>query len=173
MRLAITPSRVTLDRIKRVCQEPIDALLLREKSLEAKELFLLAEACRLITKRAGLLLIIHERLDIALAAGADGIHLPQGGITPSLLKPFCPDGFLIGVSTHTFQEAIRAYESGASYLTYSSPTKGKEPDPAEIRALSKCLPIPILPLGSLDQESLKRYLEAGSCGYAAIRMFFS
>ncbi len=88
---------------------------LREKSLPARDLFRLAELARRLTDAAGALLIINDRLDVALASGADGVHLGQEDLPIEAARRLAPD-LILGASTHSAAEAEAAGRAGASYL---------------------------------------------------------
>lgn len=173
MRMAITPENVSLQQIRDVCSKPIDVLQLRAKRLDGCSFYFFAKECRKITRSRGIQLIINDRFDIALSIEADGIHLPQNGLPPAIVKKLCPFPFLIGVSTHTDQEALDAFKQGASYITFSSTTKGRQPNVVDLQAIAKKIAIPILALGNIQESSIATYINAGAKGYAAMRMFFS
>jgi len=173
MRMAITPEHVSLQQIEHVCDKPIDALQLRRKKLASKAFYSFAKQCRRITQSKGILLIINDRFDIALSVKADGIHLPQRGLPPFAIKDFCPSNFLIGVSTHTDEEALEAQSNRASYITFSAQILGDSPNLVQLQKLANQMNIPILALGNIQGETISTYLQAGAQGYAAIRMFFS
>ncbi len=155
MRMAITPHQVTAAQIEAVCRKPIDALQLRQKKQTARAFYELAVEARALTKKRGILLIINDRLDIALSVGADGVHLPQNSLPPEAVRY---PNFLVGVSAHTLEEAKAAEKGGASYITFS---------PAPLAPVGK-FSIPVLALGNITEETCTLYRE----GYAAIRMFF-
>ncbi|MCH9627005.1 MAG: Thiamine-phosphate synthase [Chlamydiales bacterium] len=165
MRMAITPEEVTIEQIRAVCAGPIDALQLRRKKLAAKPLYAFAQECRQITHANGVKLIMNDRLDIALSVKADGVHLPQRGLPACVVKNVCPAHFLVGVSTHTDEEAREAAGAGASYITFCAHQLTPE--------LVQNISVPILALGNVTAESIPHYLNRGAAGYAAIRLFFS
>lgn len=155
MRMAITPDHVTAAQIEAVCCKPIDALQLRQKTQTARAFYSLAVEARDLTRKYGILLIINDRLDIALSVKADGVHLSGNGLPAEAIRF---PRFLVGVSTHSLEEARSAEEAGASYITFS---------PAHLAPIGK-LSIPVLALGNITEETCSLYSE----GYAAIRMFF-
>lgn len=88
---------------------------LREKDLNGRSLYNLALEFRRLTEAAGALLIIDDRLDIALACAADGVHLGQEDLPVEVARQIAPD-LIIGASTHSLEEALTAQEQGASYV---------------------------------------------------------
>ena len=95
----------------------VNFIQIRDKESAARDLYL----CTLggvSLRRPELRIIVNSRLDIALATGAHGVHLPAGSPAPSRLRPICPDGFLIGVSCHTITEVAQAHRDGADYCLF-------------------------------------------------------
>ncbi len=92
---------------------------LRDKKLSGRELFLLAVELRKLTAISGTLLIVNDRMDVALAAGADGVHLGQDDLPVAEAHRIAPPGFIIGASVRTVEEAIRAEKDGADYVALS------------------------------------------------------
>ena len=88
---------------------------LREKEMSLRETVALAGRVRALTERAGALLIINDRVDVALAVGADGVHLGQEDFPVAQARVLAPD-LIIGASTHSIEEAVRAQSEGASYV---------------------------------------------------------
>lgn len=154
----------------------VGALQLREKELSDRELYELALGARRAFPRPGRL-IVNRRLDIALAAGADGVHLPADGLPVQLVRRGAPAGFLVGRSTHSFAEIEAARDEGADYAIFGPllPTPSKS-DPTRAHGISSLvdasvLGIPVIAIGGLDERSAPAALEAGATGVAAIRAF--
>jgi len=93
-----------------------DAIQVREKDLPDRDMLALARRLREITARAGALLIVNDRPDVAALAGADGVHLGPSDLPPAGARRFLAPGALVGVSTHTIAEARAAVEAGADYI---------------------------------------------------------
>ena len=151
-----------------------DWLQLREKHLSARRLTALAQ--QLIESSATL--IINSRLDVALAVGAAGVHLPGNSPPPSRFRALCPPGFLIGVSCHSVDDAERAAGEGADYVFLSpifpSPSKpGYGPELGLIVLGDACrrVRIPVLALGGVNEGNARDCVEAGAAGYASISAF--
>jgi thiamine-phosphate pyrophosphorylase len=151
----------------------IDALQLREKDLEACELYELALECRKLT--AGrCLLIVNGRVDIALAVGADGVHLPENGLPISAARAIAPGGFIVGRAVHDIATALTAERSDADYVqigtifaTESKP--GVNPAGlALVREAARSLTIPSIAVGGVDESNAASLISAGAFGVAVV-----
>ncbi len=143
---------------------------IREKDISARELFKLVPAAR--TK-----VIVNTRVDVALAAGADGVHLPAGSPAPRMWRRIAPSGFLFGVSCHTVDEAEAAEQGGASYIFFGPVfTPLSKPSPLEARGLDglaeavRKVKIPVLALGGITRENALACIAAGAAGVAGISL---
>lgn len=156
----------------------VNAVLLREKDLPAREQFALALELREITRAAGAELLISARADIALAAGADGVHLGWDALPPEAVRAVAGTRLKIGVSSHSLEEALAAERAGADYVTFSpifaTPSKNGLVAPQGIERLRKvcaALRIPCIALGGITLENAHETLAAGAAGVAGIRLF--
>lgn len=150
------------------------AVMLREKDLPARRLLELAMALRRVTREAGALFLVNDRVDVALAAGADGVHLPSAGLPPDAVRRLLGDEGIIGVSTHSEDEAARAEAAGADYVTFGPvfPTPSKAPygDPVGLERLAALeAHLPVYGLGGIDAETAGAVRSAGARGVACIR----
>ena len=96
-----------------------DAIQLRDKSCSSTELIRIGRILCKITRRSSVLFIVNDRLDVALACGADGVHLGQGDMHTDVARQIAPPGFIIGVSVSNVVEAVRAEQEGADYIALS------------------------------------------------------
>jgi thiamine-phosphate pyrophosphorylase len=152
----------------------VSMVQIREKHLSARLLFDLAKRASSISKGTGTMLLINDRLDIALAADADGVHLTTMSITPDLVRRYVADGFLVGVSTHSSNEIQPVAQAGADFAVFGpvfrSPGK---PAPTGIDGLTDAVKavdgFPVLALGGIDASNYRQVMEAGAAGFAAIR----
>jgi thiamine-phosphate pyrophosphorylase len=151
----------------------VDALQLREKDLEAGELYELALVCRRIT--AGrCAFVVNGRVDVALATGADGVHLPERGLPIEAVHRIAPAGFLVGRSVHSVSGALEAETQGAGYVqlgtifdTDSKP--GLESAGVElVRKTANAIHIPCLAVGGIDAQNAGTVLAAGAQGVAVV-----
>lgn len=150
-------------------------LQLREKDLPPAELFPLAVALRQLTSRYGARLYINDRVDVALMAGADGVHLPEAGLPAAEVKARYPH-LLTGVSTHSLEGALQAQKAGADYITFSpiydTPSKRPYGPPQGLDALREVcrrVSLPVLALGGIDLARIPEVMQCGAHGVALIR----
>jgi thiamine-phosphate pyrophosphorylase len=154
----------------------VDALQLREKRLDDLSLWQLARRARAALPPPAVLLV-NGRADLALAAGADGVHLPADGVPAGAVRARFGSGLLIGVSTHRPEEVERARRDGADYVVfgpvYPTPAKAGFGKPAGPRALARAaaLGIPVYALGGVTLERFAEVAAAGAAGVAGIRLF--
>jgi len=147
---------------------------LREKHLSKKDFYLLAQDFRDRTAKAGMLLIINDHLDIALACGADGVHLGQDDLPLTVAKKLAPD-LVIGVSTHSLEEALEAQEQGADYVNigpiFATQTKELSMSPLGPETINKIVPqlkIPFTVMGGINQSNIREVLRAGAGKIAVV-----
>ncbi len=152
-----------------------DVIQLRDKKLSGKELLQCALEIRDISKRSGVLFIVNDRLDIALACDADGVHLGQDDMPVKIAKPLCPPGFIIGVSAGSVEEAIQAERDGADYIglgpvfcTASKSDAGPACGLDTIRYVKNVVSIPVVAIGGIGHANAKDVLASGADGLAVI-----
>ncbi|MBI4826366.1 MAG: thiamine phosphate synthase [Nitrospirae bacterium] len=153
----------------------VKAVQLREKDLETRELLKLAYKMRELTAKYDAKLFINDRLDIALAVGADGVHLTQKSIPADAVRKAVKNKLLIGVSTHSMKEAKEAEKGGADFITfgpvYKTPSKLKYGKPLGIDVLknvSRKINIPVFALGGVKAENIDEVKKSGAFGAAMI-----
>jgi len=147
---------------------------LRDKALPKRELHAMAVRFRKATGEAGVLLIINDHIDIALSAGADGVHLGQDDLPLEDARRLAPD-LIIGVSTHSLEQALAAQAGGADYVNIGPifPTGTKATPvpplgPAVIAAILPHLKIPFTVMGGISYDNIGRVLEAGASKVAVV-----
>ncbi len=158
----------------------VDAVQIRAKELEDRDLYTLVRRARSLLP-PGVRLLVNGRLDIALAAGADGAHLPADGVPLAALRRRFGAGVLLGRSTHRLEEVEAARRDGADYVTFGPvyPTPGKErhgPPPdgglGDLAAAARS-GIPVYALGGVTLARLAEVAGAGAAGAAGIRLFLA
>lgn len=147
---------------------------LREKEMDTGALFDLAMAFRDRTREAGALLIMNDRLDVALAAGADGVHLGQRDLPVEAARRLAP-GLIIGASTHSLSQALAAQDSGASYVNigpiFPTGTKATAVSPLGPEAISGIAPalgIPFTCMGGIKPHNVGELVQRGARHIAVV-----
>ncbi len=139
----------------------IKAFQLREKDLTAKEFYYLAKKVRDITRKYNALLFINDRIDIALAVEADGVHLPQKGIPCHIVRKLWGNRFIIGVSTHSIEEAKEASE-WADFITFSpifyTPSKGKPQGIQKLMEIKNIVRCKVFGLGGINMTNIQEVI---------------
>jgi thiamine-phosphate pyrophosphorylase len=154
---------------------------IREKDLASRELIALVEEALSAARepgRGGASVIVNDRLDVALAAGAEGVHLGAHSMPLQVVRQFAPRPFVIGVSCHSLGEAMTAESGGADYLAlgpvFETPSKLSYGPPLGLemlRSVALRVRIPVLALGGITVERIRPCREAGASGIAGIRIF--
>jgi thiamine-phosphate pyrophosphorylase len=179
------PVPSVLEKIQTAALAGVDWIQVREKDLPARKLLALArEAVRIAQSSAGKArVIINDRLDVALAAGAAGVHLGGESVPPREVIRWCragnaPTGFRIGVSCHSAQETREAENAGADYAlfgpVFDSPSKrpyGLPQGVARLKEVCAAVRIPVIAIGGVMEVNAWECIRAGAAGVAAIRMF--
>ncbi len=151
-----------------------EMIQIRAKELSARELYWLVQKVLALTDRP---VLVNTRLDVALACGAVGVHLPAHSIAPSQLRRITREHFLVGVSCHTEEELQTAEREGADFAVYGpvfvSPSKPVSP--IGIKALRAALRsvqrLPVYALGGVTEENAALCIAAGAAGVAGISLF--
>ena len=158
----------------------VRAVQLREKDLPVRELLSLARELRGITREFGAKLFINDRVDVAVAVDADGVHLGGQSMPASVVRKIVGQHMLIGVSTHDLDEAKRAEAGGADFITFgpvfSTPSKAKFGAPVGVGSVTdvkKQVNIPIYGLGGINGGNIGHVLDAGADGIAMISAILS
>jgi thiamine-phosphate pyrophosphorylase len=152
-----------------------DVVQFRDKDMTGRGLFIAACEIREITRSAGVLFIVNDRLDIALASGADGVHLGQDDLPLLEARKIAPDNFIIGISVGSVTEAIHADEGGADYVAVSpvfgtgtKPDAGLGHGTELITAIKQKISIPVIGIGGIQKENVREVILSGADGIAVI-----
>ena len=167
-------SRQILDIVGIAVEENVPLIQIREKNLTAKLLFELTSKVVKITNGSATRVLVNDRADIAVAAGADGVHLTWLSLSADVIRKTFGSEFIIGASTHNIDEAENAAARGADLAVFApvfeTPGKGAAAGLAALRDVCDRLdPFPILALGGVDRENYRSVLAAGAKGFAAVR----
>jgi thiamine-phosphate diphosphorylase len=154
----------------------VDLIQIRERDLEAAQLMAIATAILGVSRRTATRVVINDRLDVAIAAGADGVHLRGDSFPVAAARRLAPAHFLIGRSVRTAGDAIAA--AGADYLiagtVFPSASKAGATSwmgPGGLRAIVRATAIPVLAIGGVTLERLPEVAATGAAGIAAISLF--
>ena len=177
-RRTLRDGEALLSAISRNLAAGPDWIQIREKDLPARELFALVRAALHLPNPRGVKFLVNTRVDVALAAGAAGAHLPSASPAPRLWRALIPPGFLIGVSCHTAEEVRAAEAEGADYAVFGPvfPPLSKTPQGAALglQALSRAaaaVKIPVLALGGVTSRNAPACRAAGAAGVAGISLY--
>lgn len=164
----LSAGRSNLDVLEAVIQGGARIIQLREKEHPKKDLYHLAQKFREITAKAGVLLIINDHVDIALAVEADGVHLGQDDLPLGVARELAPE-LLIGASSHSLEEALQAQDEGADYINIGPifPTKTKAGvdrflGPEAIARISPHLEVPFTVMGGINELNMDEVLAKGA-----------
>ncbi len=152
----------------------VEAVHLRERGMPAGELYDLARRLRKITLGKALL-IINDRVDVALAIPADGVHLPSNSVPVYVAKKLGADLLLVGRSAHTVEQAVEARIQEADYVFLgtmfeSDSHPGFPPvGPGLIREVKSKVDLPLFGIGGINASNAGQVMEAGASGIAVIR----
>jgi thiamine-phosphate pyrophosphorylase len=153
------------------------AVQLREKDLDGKSLIALARRLRVVTSATGTALYVNDRVDVAAAVSADGVHLGGASLTPSEARAIAPD-LAVAVSAHSVGELRRAVDDPGSRIRFAvvgpvfdTPSKRAFGPPVGIDVLRAAaeLPVPVLALGGVDHRNVESCVTVGASGVACIR----
>jgi thiamine-phosphate diphosphorylase len=175
-------TRALLQKIENAGQAGVDWIQIREKDLSGRELAaLVSEAIGRVPRSCRIL--VNDRLDVAIAVGAGGVHLGEYSLAVQDAKRLITEkergtDFLVGVSTHSLEAALAGEKAGADYLifgpVFATPSKaafGLPQGVARLREVSAGVGIPVIAIGGVATQNAERCLEAGAAGIAAIRLF--
>jgi thiamine-phosphate pyrophosphorylase len=152
-----------------------DVIQLRDKSCSCRQLVRIGKAIAAMTRGSGALFIVNDRLDVALACGADGVHLGQGDTRVDTARQIAPPGFILGVSVGSVSEAVLAEKDGADYLaispvfdTQSKSDAGPGHGLTLVRTIRDRVSIPVIAIGGIDSSNVARVIAEGADGVAII-----
>jgi thiamine-phosphate pyrophosphorylase len=169
------------EQVKRLAAGGATIIQLREKSMAASDFYSEAKAAVDIARKAGIRLIINDRVDIALAVGADGVHLGQDDLPVESARALLGPNAIIGLSTHNLEQAENALKLPVSYLAlgpiFTTRTK-RNPEPeiglSRLQQISKVVEaIPLVAIGGITPENATDVIAAGADSIAQISFLLS
>jgi thiamine-phosphate pyrophosphorylase len=173
------PREAALVRLVRAAAAAgVTMVQVRERDMDDRRLLALAGQVIDAARGTGTLVLLNDRTDVAIAAGADGVHLRGDSPDARRVRPICPRHFLIGRSVHSMREAAAAESSGADYIlmgtVFETVSKGRHAPIAGTGALEevcRAVRIPVLAIGGVSPDNLEVVAAAGAAGVAAISLF--
>ena len=169
--------RSVVEQARSAVEAGIDLFQIRERDLEASDLLALVSDVVQLTRGTTTRVVVNDRLDVALAAGADGVHLRADSLPPPGARSMGPAGFLVGRSVHRVEEAVRVAPA-VDYLiagtVFSSRSK-PDADPLlgvdGLAAIARAVSVPVLAIGGVSMERIGQIAATGAAGVAAIGLF--
>jgi len=170
--------RLLLAQLETAVANGIDLIQIRERDLDAADLAALTEATASLARGTRSRVVVNDRLDVALACGADGVHLRADSIRTSDARRLAPAGFLIGRSVHSVGEVSAA--EGSDYLIAGPvfPTRSKSASTAllgldGLRMIVRAAGAPVLAIGGMSPDRFDAIAAAGAAGIAGIGLFLA
>lgn len=176
----LSKGRSTLEIVSAAVRGGVACVQLREKNCSAREFIAEAAAIQSFLKEHRIPLIINDRLDIAQAIQADGVHLGQSDIPLKTARAIVKDTMLIGISAESLQDAVEAEQNGADYIgvspVYATATKS-DTAPAlgleGLREIRKAVKIPLVAIGGLNRSNAAEVIRNGADGIAVVSAIVS
>lgn len=152
-----------------------DVVQLRDKHMSKRELYLTALEMRRITKEAGAMFIVNDSAEVAMASGADGVHLGQDDLPLVAARSIVPKGFVIGISVGSVAQAKKAERDGADYVALSPLFDTASKDDAGVghgldvlKDICQAVSIPVIAIGGINKGNVVSVLRTGVAGVAVI-----
>lgn len=172
--------RSTMDIVQAAVQGGVTCVQLREKTCSTREFVEEALAVKDFLKKHNVPLIINDRLDIAQAIQADGVHLGQNDMPLEIARDILKEKTIIGISAESLQDAIKAEKGGADYIgvspIYATPTKTDTATPLGLqglREIRKSVRIPLVGIGGLNKDTCSDVIKNGADGIAVVSAIVS
>jgi thiamine-phosphate pyrophosphorylase len=169
--------RPVLDHCRDAVRAGVDLIQIREPGLEASALVSLAASVVDMARDTPTRVVVNDRLDVAVASGAHGVHLRGDSIPPHRARSMAPAGFLIGRSVHGADEAILAVRdvdyvlAGTVFPTASKPGLREHLGLAGLAAIVRAVQVPVLAIGGVSMDRIEAVAATGAAGIAAIGLF--
>ncbi len=171
----VAGDRSILDVVRAAIRGGASVVQLREKTATTREMVELGQALHAITRQAGIPLIVNDRLDVALAIAAEGVHVGHDDMPVSLARRLIGPDLILGASPETVGEARQMEREGADYLgvgdVYGTPSKSDAGPPIGVDGLAevvRAVSIPVVAIGGITMENAEAVIQAGAAGVAVI-----
>ena len=176
----LSKGRATAEIVRAAIRGGVDAVQLRGKDLPIREQLAIGRALRTITREAGVLFIVNDRLDLALALDADGVHVGQDDLPADVVRRLVGPEWIVGVSAATIAEARAARDDGADYIgvgpIWGTATKldaGVAVGPGLIATLKAAVELPMVGIGGIGAGNAAQVIAAGGDGVAVVSAIMS
>ncbi|MDI9584905.1 MAG: thiamine phosphate synthase [Acidobacteriota bacterium] len=173
---ALLSGRRLADVVAAAVAGGVTVVQIREKDLCARDFVAEALECLAVTRPAGVPLLINDRVDVALAVDADGVHVGQEDVPAGLVRKLIGPDKILGVTAHDRSELERAVADGADYVgsnaVFGTPTKSdiRPPiGPEGLRERYADSPVPVVAIGGIDHRNAAEVIRAGADGVAVVR----
>ena len=177
---SLSRGRSTVDVVREAVAGGATCVQLREKRASTREFLEEARAVQAVLREQNVPLLINDRVDIALAAGAAGVHLGQQDMPIAEARKWGPPSWIIGISAESIEDAIRAEKEGADYIgvspVFSTPTKTDTAVPLGLeglRAIRAAVRIPLVAIGGIQLRNAREVIRAGADGLAVVSAIVS
>ena len=171
----LSRGRATAEIVREAVAGGATCVQLREKHGSSREFLEEAQAVQAVLRGTGVPLIINDRVDIALAIGAEGVHLGQQDLPIAAARRLGPPGWLIGISAESLEDAVQAEEEGADYIgvspVFATPTKADTAPPLGLeglRAIRAAVKIPLVAIGGMHAGNARDVIRAGADWLAVV-----
>jgi len=172
---SLSSGRSHADVARAALEGGADAIQIRDKSSPAYNLSCVVAEIQPIARKFGAPLLVNDRVDVALVAGADGAHVGQDDLPAREARRLLPKPRLVGVSVSTLEEAKRAAKDGADYLgvgpvfaTSTKPDAGEPLGLERLAEIARAVAIPVVAIGGITIDNVARVFEAGASGAAVV-----
>jgi len=171
----LSRGRTHVEIVEAAVRGGVTVVQYREKSAPTRQMVEEARQLRELCRAAGVPFIVNDRIDVALAVDADGVHVGQDDMLASLARALIGKGKILGVSAGNEEEARKATADGADYIgaspIFATPTKPDAPAPMGIeglRRLARAVSIPVVAIGGMTAENAATVIHAGAAGVAVV-----
>ena len=172
--------RSTVEVVRAAIRGGVSCVQLREKGCSTREFMDEARLLKALLAGTGVPLFINDRLDVALAVGADGVHLGQNDLPIADARRLVGNRMIIGISAESVADAIRAEAEGADYIgaspVFTTPTKTDTAPPLGLdglRAIRRAVQLPLVAIGGINADNAAQVLRAGADGLAVVSAIVS
>ncbi|MGE7183167.1 thiamine phosphate synthase [Peribacillus sp. NPDC006672] len=174
----VTEESIAIEELTKIIAESVSGgvsiVQLREKNNSSLSFYKKASALKQLLSELSIPLIINDRVDIALAVEADGIHIGQDDLPLPVIKQMVPDDMIVGVSVSTLEEALEAERNGADYIGVGSvfPTKTKQDATLmaieDLEGICRSVSIPAVAIGGITADNISSLSDSGLSGTAVV-----